>query len=165
MVKVKTAAKPKISKFRCGLCGSTRKELRKTDCCGNWICNDEGNYVLFSYARNSCSRNHRRFTLCGFHHENEHKGDWTTCKKCLQSFPPEMCVWYGANEYNFKKMSNPPSFEPTYCSKCGKRIILPDGGYSSLYGVYRCEDCEITGAEREKKIIAEYKAREQISKK
>jgi len=139
---------------KCGLCGK-QKNLIKTDCCGNWICNDENEYKMFSYARNSCSRNHRRFTLCGYHEAEGHKGDWKTCKKCLKSFEPEMYVWYGTNEYNFEKLENPPKFKPTYCSKCGQRIILPDGGFSNLCGVYRCENCEITNEEREK-IIKDY---------
>src|SRR3989338_8005647 len=61
----KSAPKP-----RCGLCGKTRN-LTKTECCGNWICDDEHKYVIFSYARNSCYRNHRRYTLCGSHHAEE----------------------------------------------------------------------------------------------
>jgi hypothetical protein len=52
---------------RCGLCGKKGK-LTRTDCCGQWICDDEDKYVMFSYARNSCHRNHRRYTLCGYHH-------------------------------------------------------------------------------------------------
>ncbi len=46
---------------RCGLCGKT-KNLTKTECCGQWICDDEHKYVLFSYAQNSCFRNHHRYT-------------------------------------------------------------------------------------------------------
>jgi hypothetical protein len=46
-------------KSRCGLCGKP-KNLAQTECCGQWICNDEHKYVLFSYARNSCARNHDR---------------------------------------------------------------------------------------------------------
>ncbi len=153
----------KITKSRCGLCGNARKKLTKTACCGNWICDDEGNYVIFSYARNCCSRNHRRFTLCPHHHEEKHKGDWTTCKECVADFSntPEMCAWYGTNGYNFKKMPKPPAFKPTYCSKCDKRIVLPDGGYSDLCGVIRhdTEACDITEEER-KKIIADYKSKE-----
>ena len=44
------------------------KPREKTECCGNWVCGDEGDYVMFSYSRDICSRNHRRFTLCGSHH-------------------------------------------------------------------------------------------------
>lgn len=138
-------------KLRCGLCGNAQKKLIKTDCCGNWICDDEDEYVLFSYARNSCARNHRRFTLCGFHNTEEHMGDWKTCKKCFTAFEHEleMYVWYGTNEYNFEKLPNPPAYEPRHCQKCGKVIVLSEGGYSVLCGVYRCDDCPITDSERE----------------
>lgn len=64
----------------------------------------------------------------------------------------EMYVWYGTNEYNFTKLENPPKFKPTYCSKCKKHIILPDGGYSVLGGEYSCEDCPITDKERNGRI-------------
>jgi hypothetical protein len=47
---------------RCGLCGETKK-LTRTLCCVNLICDDEDKYVMFSYARNSCHRNHDRYTL------------------------------------------------------------------------------------------------------
>jgi len=146
----KKTSKAKTTKHYCGLCGKSGKKLIKTECCGNWICDDEDNYVLFSYARNSCSRNHRRFTLCGYHYNEEHKGDWKTCKKCISSFShePEMYAYYGTNEYNFTTLRNPPEFEPTYCGKCGERILLPYGGYSVLCGEYRCYKCPISEKER-----------------
>lgn len=153
----------KISETRqvvspCGLCDNTRKKRFLTECCGNWICGNESDYVLFSYSHDICSRNHRKFTLCGYHHTEEHPGDWKTCKKCFEGFEHklEMYVWYGTNKYNFEKLENPPKFEPTYCAKCGKHIVLSDGGYSSFLGVYRCEDCPVTDEEREK-MIREYK--------
>lgn len=65
---VKQLDKSKTSKGRssdtprCGLCGKTKK-LTKTECCDNWICDDEDQYRLFSFAHNSCRRNHRRYTL------------------------------------------------------------------------------------------------------
>lgn len=37
-------------KPRCGLCGKTRN-LTKTECCGNWICDDYDKYVLFPMPR------------------------------------------------------------------------------------------------------------------
>jgi len=80
---------------RCGLCGKAGK-LTRTDCCGNWICHDEENYVLFSYARNSCHRNHDRYTLCGAHYQEGHEGHWKDCPKCREMFETEMYV----NEYN-----------------------------------------------------------------
>ena len=125
---------------KCFICGAT-KNLVRTECCGKWICDDEDEYVLFSYARNSCHRNHRRFTLCAYHHDNGHKGDWKTCKECREMAEPEMVAWYGTNEYNWEKMPNPPKFEPTKCCKCGKTISLPQGGYSHGKEGYQCSDC------------------------
>jgi len=125
----------------CGLCGKSKKPREKTDCCGNWICNDSNDYVPFSYALNSCSRNHSRFTLCGAHKSEEHKGDWKTCKKCLENFELEMYVWYGTNEYNFEKLENPPKFQKTHCAGCEKILKLHDGGFASLGDIYVCDEC------------------------
>lgn len=126
---------------RCGLCGKT-ENLTKTECCGNWICDDEYKYVLFSFARNSCYRNHRRYTLCGYHYVEGHSGHWKNCQKCRDEITKtEMYVWYGTNEYNFEKLENPPSYEPTKCSKCGTLIILSEGGYSTKGREYFCEKC------------------------
>jgi len=125
---------------KCGLCGKTDK-LTKTECCGNWICDDEDQYVLFSYARNSCYRNHRRYTLCGYHHAEGHDGDWKTCQECRESFETEMYVYCGTNEYNFEKLENPPDYEPTKCSKCGSIIRLAEDVYIMTSSGYLCEKC------------------------
>ena len=130
-------------KKSCFICGKT-KNLVKTPCCDRWICNDEDNYVLFSYARNSCFRNHSRFTLCGNHFHAGHAGDWKTCKKCREELSREleMYVWYGTNEYNNEKLPDPPAFSPTLCAKCRKRIVLPEGGYTMKAGKYLCNKCD-----------------------
>ncbi len=125
---------------RCGLCGKTGN-LTKTECCDNWICDDEDQYVLFSYARNSCYRNHSRYTLCGFHYNEEHPGDWKSCRKCRDSIETEMYVYYGTNEYSFEKLPNPPKYKPTRCSKCNAVIVLSQGGYSTRGDEYFCGRC------------------------
>lgn len=127
----------------CGICGKT-KNLTKTECCGNWICDDEQNYVMFSYARNSCYRNHRRYTLCGFHHAEGHEGRWQDCAECRGNFETEMYVHYGTNEYNFEKLPNPPAYEPTHCHQCGQVISLGEDGYSISGGDYFCDRCTAT---------------------
>jgi SWIM/SEC-C metal-binding protein len=66
---------------RCGLCGKTTN-ITKTECCDQWICDDESDYKLFSFEHNSCYRNHSRYTLCGYHYANEHGGNWKNCKQC-----------------------------------------------------------------------------------
>src|SRR3712207_858602 len=78
---------------RCGLCGKTGR-LTKSECCDQWICDDESSYRLFSYARNSCSRNHGRYTLCGYHHNEGHAGDWRDCQECREAFDTEIYVYY-----------------------------------------------------------------------
>ena len=125
---------------RCGLCGKTGA-LTRTECCGQWICDDEQNYVPFSYARNSCYRNHARYTLCAFHHNEGHSGDWKECQNCRTSFETEMYVWYGTNEHNIEKLPNPPAFEPTHCSKCGAVIQLGAEGYTQRGDQYWCAHC------------------------
>jgi hypothetical protein len=132
--------KAKAVKPRCGLCGKT-KNLAKTECCGQWICNDEHKYVLFSYARSSCSRNHRRYTLCGFHEGEKHPGRWQDCEICRKSFETEMYVWYGTNEFNFEKLQSPPAYEPTHCDRCGVVIKLGTDGHSIGPKGTLCERC------------------------
>lgn len=127
-------------KRRCDLCGKSVK-LVQTECCGQWICDDEDSYVLFSYARDSCSRNHRRYTLCGYHSAEEHAGSWKACSECRTSFEMEMYVYYGTNEYNFEKLENPPAYAPTKCARCKAIISLGTDGYSQRGGAYYCEDC------------------------
>ncbi len=124
----------------CGLCGST-KNLTKTECCGNWICDDAQDYVMFSYARNSCYRNHDRYTLCSFHHHEGHEGRWQDCSKCREQFETEMYVHHGTNDYNFEKLANPPAYEPTRCHECGRVISLGDDGYSVAGGDHYCGRC------------------------
>jgi hypothetical protein len=137
--RIARGARPSAGR-RCGLCGKTGN-LTRTECCGQWICNDEDQYVLFSYARNSCYRNHSRYTLCANHFHEGHEGRWQDCSKCRESFPTEMYVWYGTNEYNFEKLTDPPTYEPTRCKQCGTVIKLGEGGYSIKGGEYFCWAC------------------------
>ena len=113
----------------------------RTECCGQWICNDEDNYQLFSYARNSCHRNHRRLTLCGSHHMEGHEGQWKTCSECREGVRTEMYVYYGTNSYNFEKLEHPPAFEPTHCDGCGAVIRLAEDGYSEGPSGTLCQTC------------------------
>jgi hypothetical protein len=125
---------------QCGLCGK-RGKLMKTPCCGQWICDDYDSYVMFSYATNSCHRNHDRYTACSFHFNEGHEGDWQECQKCPTELETEMYVWYATNEYNFVKLANPPKFKPTKCTKCKRVIKLAEGGYSMKGGKYYCWKC------------------------
>jgi hypothetical protein len=133
----KKTAKPKAA---CGLCGKTKK-LTRTDCCGNWICDDVDQYVLFSYAHTSCWRNHDRYTLCAYHHNEEHPGRWQECSSCRKEFETEIYVHLGTNEYNFEKLKNPPAYPPTRCTRCRTIIVLAEGGYSQRGKDYSCARC------------------------
>jgi DNA-directed RNA polymerase subunit RPC12/RpoP len=96
----------------------------------------------------SCSRNHRRYTLCGYHHAAGHAGDWRECTRCREEFETEMYVYYGTNAYNFVKLEDVPEFQPTLCSSCGKRIDLGNDGYSIARGGYYCSRCSMKALER-----------------
>jgi|GEM_PF-522549 len=126
---------------RCGLCGK-REHLTRTPCCGNWICDDEGEYVLFSYARNSCFRNHWKHTICGAHHSARHEGRWQDCTTCREAGPLELFVHHATNEYNFEKLENPPQFEPTRCLGCGVRVRLALDGYVMSSEGIKCMACD-----------------------
>lgn len=142
------------TKRACGLCGK-KKNLRRTECCGNWICDDEHTYVIFSYSRNSCDRNHNRYTLCGFHHNEGHPGRWQDCEQCRKSFETEMYVYYGTNEYNFETLANPPAYEPTCCVQCGRTISLGEDGYTIADGEYYCMRCDSASRGRSIPVVVE----------
>ena len=93
-------------KHKCGLCNSTQKPLTKTECCDNWICDDVDSYIIFSYARNSCYRNHDRYTLCAYHFHEGHTGKWQECEKCRIDFDAANYYDYTTNAYNFEKLKN-----------------------------------------------------------
>ncbi len=138
--------KSKISKRnrpKCGLCGST-KNLTKTDCCDNWICDDLDQYEMFSFSHNSCMQNHFKYTICGHHFHSGHTGKWQECQQCLEDFKDnmELFVEFSTNEYNFEILENPPEFKPTLCSKCGRRIKIGQESYTVHKKEFICSDCE-----------------------
>lgn len=98
----------KAKKLSCGLCGK-KKNLIKTACCDNWICDDAHEYMPFSYAADSCYRNHDRYTLCSFHYHENHQGKWQNCKKCKDNFDLPNYVDYATNDANFEKLENTPT--------------------------------------------------------
>ena len=120
----------------CGLCASTKKALTKTPCCDNWICDDEQDYVIFSYARNSCFRNHRRYTLCSYHFNESHSKEWQDCKKCYKNFELPDYVEMGTNEHNFEVLENPEKVTIT-CVNCKMTAnSVSDFAYQTSKGYY-----------------------------
>lgn len=112
----------------CGLCGNRMPPFTLTTCCNRVVCDDQSDYQLMSYARNSCSRNHWRYSLCSFHHTEGHgSSDWKTCQECKSSF----------EEYEWFKMgSNPP--EAPAC------VNFPDDVLTSETrpALPRCSQCQ-----------------------
>ncbi|MBI5004199.1 hypothetical protein HZC00_03840 [Candidatus Kaiserbacteria bacterium] len=97
---------------------------------------------MFSYSRDICVRNHRRFTLCSYHYTEKHNGNWKTCGACLESFDAETYAWYGTNRYNFEKSPRVPAFVPQHCDACGRVLSVANGGYTNFpSGRMACEDC------------------------
>ena len=120
---------------QCGLCGKT-DNLTKTPCCGNWVCDDAHTYVPFSYASNSCYRNHDRYTLCSYHFHNNHPGNWQTCQHCKDEFEMEGYVDFGTNDANFEKLKNPPKVT-IKCVNCSfKSGTAQDFSFQTSKGWY-----------------------------
>ena len=67
----------------CFVCGATSKEvnLEYTDCCNAVVCDNEHEYEMMSYSRDHCLRSHLRYTMCGFHKNEGHSGDWRQCQR------------------------------------------------------------------------------------
>jgi hypothetical protein len=125
---------------RCELCGRRKTPLVRTDCCGRMVCDDWAQRDL-GMRRSRCRRSHERYTLCGFHHAERHRGHWKSCRACGKSFEVEMYVWYGTNRHNFEKLENPPTYEPTRCVGCRRVIVLSKDGHEIGPEGYRCEAC------------------------
>jgi hypothetical protein len=88
----------------------------QTECCSNWICNDQHMYKVNSFIKNSCARNHDRYTLCGSHYQNEHKGDWKKCKKCQAEYNKVIYDDLATNKHNFEKLK--VEKEELWCRNC-----------------------------------------------
>ena len=94
-------------KPKCGLCGfegSRSIKIVKTECCGNWICQDMETYELMSYKLNSCHRNHDRYTMCGFHFHEKHKDKFADCSECTTARDCIHCI--RLSEVQWKKFCN-----------------------------------------------------------
>ncbi|QRV85776.1 MYND Zn-finger protein [Ceratobasidium sp. AG-Ba] len=128
----------------CGLCGKSDIPLKKTDCCNRTVCDDYHNYQLFSYSKDSCARNHDRYTRCCYHYNEQHGGDAYSCAQCSSSHEAETETWYMTNHFNFQEdieRANPPSFVPTKCSKCGREMKLNVEGYTHGPNGKECQRC------------------------
>lgn len=147
----------------CGLCGNRRGPLEYTECCNRLVCDDEGSYRMHSYSRMHCSRNHRRYTICGYHCGENHKGKWQDCQKCKDYFrecdgslgyeyaskagnPPHLPFKFNfdkdAMEFNWKEMEFPE------CDMCQRPVDTVMESFMRLpgsCGLLQCAECAETG--------------------
>src|SRR5713226_2101149 len=66
-------------------------------------------------------------------------------KRAVKASTPRT-MWIWQNAYNFEKLQNPPSYQPTKCAECGKVIIRAHGGYSMVPNKgYDCGTCALKG--------------------
>ena len=111
---------------KCGLCNKTSQEvfkakgatLSKTPCCDHWICNDEHTYQIGTYSLKSCMRNHMKYTICGAHYKEDHKGDWRKCKKCKQDNDRVFYDDQMTNKFNFEPVQGIKK-KKIFCCTCG----------------------------------------------
>lgn len=133
----------------CGLCGKTKK-LTRTECCDRLICDDEDQYVLMSYATNSCYRNHHRYTICHDHYSAGHPGKWQDCHPCSH-VEEVLYIWRATNNYNYEKLDIPKVL--IKCCNCKfKSYEMEDFSYAVVKGdmpkVWYCKkkECAAIGA-------------------
>ena len=92
--------------------------LTRTNCCNNWICNDEHTYKLNTFSLHSCMRNHSKYTICALHYSNNHKGEWKKCQKCIGEYDKNVYNDRCTNKYNFET-NNAVKKEKIFCCNCG----------------------------------------------
>lgn len=131
------AAQPRRVRAMCGLCGGRKPPFLITECCSRVVCCDHDNYVLMTYERNSCARNHSRYSMCSTHHNERHSGSWKTCQRCRGNYDPYDYYTYGTNSPDVPSRSNfpddvldePPPPLPC-CAQCGRSVDTATEGHS-----------------------------------
>ena len=73
-------------------------------------------YKMGSYEKSRCDRSHGKYTICGLHFHNDHKGDWKSCKKCKTENNKVMYDDYATNKFNFEKIRVVK--EEIWCRNC-----------------------------------------------
>jgi hypothetical protein len=119
------------TKPSCGLCGFTGSRqvaIIKTECCNNWICDDQPNYELQSYKLNSCMRNHDRYSKCSLHHKDQHEGLFRECEICKKSAKIEMKQACPDKRHWYEFVNKHFLFENvTEKEKASNRLLKKDG--------------------------------------
>jgi hypothetical protein len=135
--------------LKCFICGAGQDEVKLgfTECCNASVCDNEEEYVMFSYSRDLCKRSHSRYTSCGFHHTEGHEGDWRVCSKCPNSGEGgNSRSWYATNGFNVTPVLEADIPQGSHitkpCDGC-KRRITPghDGETCHPDGRNTCTSC------------------------
>jgi len=75
---------------------------------------------MFSYSRDFCGRSHRRYTMCGSHYSEQHRGaGWRQCLSCKAT--SDLDPWYAENGYNVSPRLDRPKGE----CMCAHRRCAP----------------------------------------
>lgn len=125
--------------IECKLCGC-KDSLCKTECCGQTICNVPVDSSALTYPRETCSRAHRKYTLCSYHYHFRHAApDWRECTQCAEN----KMTWLSHNGYNFTPLTHPPKGRmfTQRCSTCYRRIHQGFDVFSVVDGQLKCKTC------------------------
>ena len=71
----------KIPGEHCCFCGDNSLPLVKTKCCERWSCCDT-KFLSFRGA-GRCEFEHENESICHFHYNEKHLGQWQECKECI----------------------------------------------------------------------------------
>ena len=139
---------------KCGLCGNGKGPFTRTECCKRLVCDDEGSYRMMSYSRIHCVRNHRRYSICGHHHAEGHKGKWQNCKKCKKDHDAKKRVSYdyasrAGNPFKFNFDQDVVEFDwPRIkfpkCDSCRRAIDTMMENFIrcfACHGSFQCDKC------------------------
>jgi hypothetical protein len=74
-------------------------------------------YIPSTFLKNSCRRNHDKYTLCGQHFREKHIGDWKKCKICKNQNSDVDYTNLSTNNFNFEKLNIQK--KEIKCANCG----------------------------------------------
>lgn len=90
-------AKP-IPGEHCHFCGDDRAPLVITPCCGELICCDT---AYMSYRGGGrCQFEHENESICHFHYNDKHQGEWHDCAECSDLFGDAEFEWMSKAKIN-----------------------------------------------------------------
>lgn len=126
----------------CFACGSP-KQLIPTECCGSLVCVSPPGVGPYSNPVHDCKGSHARYTLCGYHFDAEHGGDWTSCEQCKAEFEPELYQFYASNRFNSVSVHvSLEVIQKPSCTDCGKTFSILADAFAVEKNEFLCSDCD-----------------------